>query len=114
MDATIQAKVNQWLQGDYDQQTKNEILQLQKDNPNELVESFYSNLEFGTGGLRGIMGVGRNRIINTQLGWLRRVMRITSGNHTRDRLSKLPLPTIAGTTAGFLLKQQQRFLQQMG
>jgi phosphoglucomutase len=68
MDATIQAKVNQWLQGDYDQQTKNEILQLQKDNPNELVESFYSNLEFGTGGLRGIMGVGTNRINKYTIG----------------------------------------------
>lgn len=68
MDATIQAKVNQWLQGDYDQQTKNEILQLQKDNPNELVESFYQNLEFGTGGLRGIMGVGTNRINKYTIG----------------------------------------------
>jgi phosphoglucomutase len=68
MDASIQAKVNQWLQGDYDQQTKNEILQLQKENPNELVESFYSNLEFGTGGLRGIMGVGTNRINKYTIG----------------------------------------------
>src|SRR6516164_9528288 len=68
MDASIQAKVNQWLQGDYDQQTKNEILQLQKENPDELVESFYSNLEFGTGGLRGIMGVGTNRINKYTIG----------------------------------------------
>ena len=42
--------------------TKDEIIKLQKDNPAELTESFYKNLEFGTGGLRGIMGVGTNRM----------------------------------------------------
>ncbi|MFI5156551.1 MAG: phospho-sugar mutase [Chitinophagales bacterium] len=68
MDATIQEKVSKWLHGDYDQQTKNEIIQLQKENPNELEESFYSNLEFGTGGLRGIMGVGTNRINKYTIG----------------------------------------------
>lgn len=68
MDATIQEKVSKWLHGDYDQQTKNEIIQLQKENPNELAESFYSNLEFGTGGLRGIMGVGTNRINKYTIG----------------------------------------------
>ncbi len=68
MDATIQEKVSKWLHGEYDQQTKNEIIQLQKENPNELAESFYSNLEFGTGGLRGIMGVGTNRINKYTIG----------------------------------------------
>jgi phosphoglucomutase len=62
MDAAIQAKVNSWLEGNYDQATKDEISRLQKENPTELTESFYRNLEFGTGGLRGIMGVGTNRI----------------------------------------------------
>ena len=62
MDAAIQDKVNIWLNGNYDQVTKNEIQQLEKENPNELAESFYRNLEFGTGGLRGIMGVGTNRM----------------------------------------------------
>src|ERR1700744_2159653 len=62
MDAAIQEKLNKWLTGNYDQATKDEILRLQQDNPNELIESFYRNLEFGTGGLRGIMGVGTNRI----------------------------------------------------
>src|SRR5215813_2299916 len=62
MDASVQERVNKWLQGNYDQATKNEILQLQKENPTELIESFYRNLEFGTGGLRGIMGVGTNRM----------------------------------------------------
>jgi phosphoglucomutase len=62
MEATIQEKVNTWLNGNYDQSTKDEIIRLQKDNPAELTESFYRNLEFGTGGLRGIMGVGTNRM----------------------------------------------------
>ncbi len=62
MDAAIQDKVNTWLQGNFDQATKDEIARLQKDNPKELEESFYRNLEFGTGGLRGIMGVGTNRM----------------------------------------------------
>src|SRR6201996_3921426 len=62
MDAAIQEKVDLWLDGNYDQATKDEILRLQQDNPNELTDSFYQNLEFGTGGLRGIMGIGTNRM----------------------------------------------------
>jgi len=62
MDAAIQEKVNSWLTGNYDQATKDEITRLQNENPTELTESFYRNLEFGTGGLRGIMGVGTNRM----------------------------------------------------
>ncbi|HLK31036.1 MAG TPA: phospho-sugar mutase [Puia sp.] len=62
MEPAIQEKVSAWLNGNYDQETKNEIEKLQKENPNELTESFYRNLEFGTGGLRGIMGVGTNRM----------------------------------------------------
>ncbi|MEE6187026.1 Phosphoglucomutase [Mycovorax composti] len=62
MDSAIQQKVDQWLQGNFDENTKNEIRRLQEENPQELVDSFYQNLEFGTGGLRGIMGVGTNRM----------------------------------------------------
>ena len=62
MDAAIQEKVNVWLNGNFDQATKEEIIRLQNENPTELTESFYRNLEFGTGGLRGIMGVGTNRM----------------------------------------------------
>ncbi len=68
MDAVIQAKVNNWLTENYDQETKDEIIRLQKENPNELTDSFYQNLEFGTGGLRGIMGVGTNRINKYTIG----------------------------------------------
>jgi len=62
MDAAIQAKIDTWLNGSFDDATKKEILRLQKENPNELMDAFYRNLEFGTGGLRGIMGVGTNRM----------------------------------------------------
>ena len=62
MESSIQEKISTWLNGSYDQEAKNDIERLQKENPNELTESFYRNLEFGTGGLRGIMGVGTNRM----------------------------------------------------
>lgn len=62
MDAAILEKVNVWLNGNYDEATKEEIRRLQASSPDELAESFYRNLEFGTGGLRGIMGVGTNRM----------------------------------------------------
>lgn len=62
MDAAIQAKIDTWLNGNFDAATKNEIKKLQKENPSELADAFYRNLEFGTGGLRGLMGVGTNRM----------------------------------------------------
>jgi len=62
MDAAIQAKVDTWLSGSFDDATKASIKQLQQENPNELADAFYRNLEFGTGGLRGLMGVGTNRM----------------------------------------------------
>jgi phosphoglucomutase len=62
MDAAIQSKINTWLNGNFDQQTRDEILRMQKENPDQLADAFYKDLEFGTGGLRGIMGVGTNRM----------------------------------------------------
>lgn len=62
MDKAIQSKIDSWLNGNFDQTTRDEVNKLQKENPNELADAFYKNLEFGTGGLRGIMGVGTNRM----------------------------------------------------
>jgi len=62
MDTAIKEKVDKWLEGSFDQPIKDEINRLLKENPNELADAFYRNLEFGTGGLRGIMGVGTNRM----------------------------------------------------
>ena len=60
--------VNQWLTPDFDVDTHSEIERLMTTSPTELEESFYKNLEFGTGGMRGIMGVGTNRINKYTLG----------------------------------------------
>ena len=56
------SKAQQWLDGDYDDATKEQVRLMIDNNKNELVESFYKDLEFGTGGLRGIMGAGTNRM----------------------------------------------------
>ena len=57
------AKAQTWLVGNYDETTKSEIRRmLDSEDKTELIESFYRDLEFGTGGLRGIMGVGTNRM----------------------------------------------------
>ena len=55
-------EIDQWLNGNFDPATKDAINKLQAENPDELADAFYRNLEFGTGGLRGIMGVGTNRM----------------------------------------------------
>ncbi len=62
MENHTEKSINNWLNGSYDQQTKNEILRMKKEDPRELEESFYTSLEFGTGGLRGLMGIGTNRM----------------------------------------------------
>jgi len=62
MEANTLSKINSWLAGNYEQPVKDEITRLQKENPIELEDAFYRNLEFGTGGLRGIMGIGTNRM----------------------------------------------------
>ena len=62
MDKAIQDKVDQWLNGPFDEETKAGIRSMQQSKPDELADAFYKNLEFGTGGLRGIMGIGTNRM----------------------------------------------------
>lgn len=62
MEKTIMESAQKWLDGSYDDKTKAEIRRLMADDQGELTESFYRSLEFGTGGLRGIMGVGTNRM----------------------------------------------------
>ena len=58
----IIAKAKSWLSDQYDEETRKQVQNLIDNDPNELTESFYRILEFGTGGLRGIMGVGTNRM----------------------------------------------------
>ncbi|WP_298758517.1 phospho-sugar mutase [uncultured Psychroserpens sp.] len=61
-------RVNTWLTPTFDQETQNFIKDLIANNPTELKESFYKDLEFGTGGMRGVMGIGTNRINKFTLG----------------------------------------------
>ncbi len=62
LEQMVLAKAQTWLDGDYDAETKKQVKYLMDNNMPELIESFYKDLEFGTGGLRGIMGVGSNRM----------------------------------------------------
>lgn len=62
IDPSIQSKANAWLSSNIDEDTKIQIRKLIETNPSELTDSFYQDLEFGTGGLRGLMGVGTNRM----------------------------------------------------
>ncbi len=64
----ILAKANAWLSDTFDKETQHEVASLISGNPVELEESFYKNATFGTGGMRGIMGVGPNRINKYTLG----------------------------------------------
>src|SRR5690606_26762424 len=75
-------KVNVWLAPPFDEETQEAVKEMMTSSPQLLEESFYKNLEFGTGGMRGVMGVGTNRINKYTLGkstqglsdYLRRVM----------------------------------------
>lgn len=68
IEQNILDKVNEWLTPIFDQHTQDTIKEMMTSNPKELEESFYKNLEFGTGGMRGVMGVGTNRINKYTLG----------------------------------------------
>lgn len=61
-------KANEWMTSAFDRETQQEIEKMMTSAPKELEDSFYKNLEFGTGGMRGIMGVGTNRINKYTLG----------------------------------------------
>ena len=68
IEQSILNKVNEWLTPTFDEATRNAIEEMMTSAPKELEESFYKNLEFGTGGMRGVMGVGTNRINKYTLG----------------------------------------------
>lgn len=68
LNTDILNKVNLWLTDTFDQETQDTIKSQLASNPEELKESFYKDLEFGTGGMRGVMGVGTNRINKYTLG----------------------------------------------
>lgn len=61
-DEATKHNIDSWLNGPYDSQTKEEIRRELDNNPENILDAFYTKLSFGTGGLRGIMGIGSNRI----------------------------------------------------
>ena len=68
IEPNILKAINEWLTPTFDQETQEEVKKLMTSSTTNLNESFYKNLEFGTGGMRGIMGVGTNRINKYTLG----------------------------------------------
>src|SRR5690554_1439733 len=68
IDPKILDKVNKWLTPFFDDKTQREIKEMIANDPQKLEDSFYKSLEFGTGGMRGIMGPGDNRINKYTLG----------------------------------------------
>ena len=69
LDTATQTRVDSWLSGNYDEATKTAIRDMMAaDDKTDVVNAFYKDLEFGTGGLRGIMGVGSNRVNKYTLG----------------------------------------------
>jgi len=68
MSNPIIEKANSWLNPVFDEETQAKVRGLIENNLDELTESFYTDLDFGTGGMRGIMGVGTNRINRYTLG----------------------------------------------
>ncbi len=68
IDKKITEKANQWLSANYDDETRAKVQELINSNSPELTDAFYKSLEFGTGGMRGIMGVGTNRINKYTIG----------------------------------------------
>ena len=88
----VKEKAQGWLSEIYDEQTRNEVQRLLDDpDPSELIDAFYKHLEFGTGGLRGVMGVGTNRMNKYTVG------AATQGlsNYLKKNFSDLPQIKVA-------------------
>lgn len=66
--ASIRERAMKWLSDEYDEETRNEVMEMLEKDEKKLIDAFYQDLEFGTGGLRGIMGAGTNRMNKYTLG----------------------------------------------
>ncbi len=91
VDAKVLERANAWLTGNFDDETKAQVKDLMQNNEKELVESFYQNLEFGTGGLRGIMGVGTNRMNKYTVGMATQGL----ANYLKKSFANLPQIKVA-------------------
>jgi phosphoglucomutase len=86
----VKEKANKWLEGNYDEETKKQVKHLLENDENELIDAFYKDLEFGTGGLRGIMGVGTNRMNIYTVGMATQGL----GNYIKKKFTDLKLPKV--------------------
>lgn len=91
IDPAILEKAENWLKAPYDDDTIALVKHLIENDPQELMESFYRNLEFGTGGLRGIMGAGTNRMNKYTVAMASQGL----ANYIRKMFPELPTPAIA-------------------
>mgnify|MGYP006284192593 CR=1 FL=1 len=84
-------RAQSWLEGEFDRETKEEVRRMMEEDHHELTEAFYKNLEFGTGGLRGIMGAGTNRMNKYTVGMA------TQGfaNYIRKQFPDIQTPGVA-------------------
>ena len=103
----VTKKANVWLNGDYDAETKKGVKNL-LDNPDktDLIEAFYKDLEFGTGGLRGIMGVGTNRMNIYTVGSATQGLANYLKKQFKNQQIKVAIGMIAVTTAVSLPRPQ--------
>ncbi len=87
----IKTRAQEWLTEQFDENTRNEVKRLLAGDEKELIDSFYRDLEFGTGGLRGIMGVGTNRMNIYTVGRATQAM----ANYLKKNFSSLPQIKVA-------------------
>ncbi len=87
---------NRWLTGDFDPETKGKIIELRNNDPAGFEDAFYKNLEFGTGGLRGLMGVGTNRMNKYTVGMATRTARLHIRQHSPYARAQLFHPQDGG------------------
>ena len=89
--ATVMEKARLWTDERFDPETRQKVMDMMENNEQELIECFYRDLEFGTGGLRGLMGVGTNRMNKYTVGMA------TQGlcNYLRKEFNRIPQIKVA-------------------
>ena len=109
--AQCEAKAKQWLTSEFDEQTRNEVKGLMENaDKTGLIDAFYKDLEFGTGGLRGIMGAGSNRMNIYTVGMATQGL----ANYLKKNFANLPQIKVAvchtaETTAACLPRRLQTY-----
>ena len=101
----IRIKARQWLGPEFNEETRKEVREMLENDEKKLIDAFYQDLEFGTGGLRGIMGAGTNRMNIYTLGMATQGLSNYIIKECGNVGIKVLSPMIAGITAGTLPRQ---------